>query len=123
VVEAPPPPPPPETPSEPERADVAPEDAVASPSAGGSASAKTARKSTVKKIAPDTAQVVIEDKKGADAVPAGQELVNMDFPEKTEIRDIVRAVALWTGKNVILDNNVSGKIQIISPRRVTKEEA
>jgi general secretion pathway protein D len=63
------------------------------------------------------------DKKGATAIPAGQELVNMDFPEKTEIRDIVRAVALWTGKNVILDNNVSGKIQIISPRRVTKEEA
>ena len=81
------------------------------------------RKSTVTKVAPDTAKVVIEDKKGADAIPPGQELVNMDFPEKTEIRDIVRAVALWTGKNVILDNNVSGKIQIISPKRVTKEEA
>jgi general secretion pathway protein D len=84
---------------------------------------KSTLKSTVTKVDADTAKVVIEDKKGADAVPPGQELVNMDFPEKTEIRDIVRAVALWTGKNVILDNNVSGKIQIISPRRVTKEEA
>lgn len=64
-----------------------------------------------------------DDKRGADAVPPGQELVNMDFPEPTEIKDIIRAVALWTGKNVILDRNVSGKIQIISPKRVTKEEA
>jgi general secretion pathway protein D len=32
-------------------------------------------------------------------------------------------VALWTNKNVILDRNVSGKVQIISPRKVTKEEA
>jgi general secretion pathway protein D len=88
-----------------------------------SSTAGKGRKSTVTKVAPDTAKVVIEDKKGADAIPPGQELVNMDFPEKTEIRDIVRAVALWTGKNVILDSNVSGKIQIISPKRVTKEEA
>jgi general secretion pathway protein D len=95
----------------------------ARPRTAGSGSGKSSLKSTVTKVGSDTAKVVIEDKKGADAVPAGQELVNMDFPEKTEIRDIVRAVALWTGKNVILDNNVSGKIQIISPRRVTKEEA
>jgi general secretion pathway protein D len=99
----------------------APSRAPGMPRAAGSG--KSSLKSTVTKVGSDTAKVVIEDKKGADAVPAGQELVNMDFPEKTEIRDIVRAVALWTGKNVILDNNVSGKIQIISPRRVTKEEA
>ena len=63
------------------------------------------------------------DPKGAANVPAGQELVNIDFPEPTEIKDIIKAVALWTGKNVILDRNVNGKVQIISPRRVTKEEA
>jgi general secretion pathway protein D len=61
--------------------------------------------------------------KGAANVPSGQELVNIDFPEPTEIKDIIKAVALWTGKNVILDRNVNGKVQIISPRRVTKEEA
>lgn len=59
----------------------------------------------------------------ADNVPAGQELVNIDFPEPTEIKDIIRAVALWTGKNVILGKGVSGKVQMISPRKVTKEEA
>ena len=49
--------------------------------------------------------------------------MNIDFPEPTEIKDIIKAVALWTGKNVILDRNVNGKVQIISPRKVTKEEA
>lgn len=61
--------------------------------------------------------------RGAGAVPPGQELVNIDFPEPTEIKDIIKAVSLWTGKNVILDRNVNGKVQIISPRKVTKEEA
>ena len=56
-------------------------------------------------------------------VPDGQELVNIDFPEPTDINDIIRAVALWTGKNVILGKGVSGKVQMISPRKVTKEEA
>ena len=57
------------------------------------------------------------------AVPSGQELVNIDFPEPTEIKDIIRAVALWTGKNVILGKGVAGKVQMISPKKVTKEEA
>jgi general secretion pathway protein D len=61
--------------------------------------------------------------KGSDSIEAGRELVNMDFPELTDIKDIVKAVSLWTGKNVILDRNVSGKVQIISPKQVTKEEA
>ncbi|MBP6218104.1 MAG: type II secretion system secretin GspD [Oligoflexales bacterium] len=66
-----------------------------------------------------------DDKKvgGAENLPSGKELVNMDFPEPTEIKDIIKAIALWTGKNVILDRNVSGKVQIISPKKVTKEEA
>lgn len=62
-------------------------------------------------------------KRGADALPSGRELVNMDFPELTDIKDIIKAMAIWTGKNVILDRNVSGKVQIISPKKVTKEEA
>ncbi len=61
--------------------------------------------------------------RGAERIPPGQELVNMDFPELTEIKDIIKAVSLWIGKNVIMDPKVKGKVQIISPRRVTKEEA
>jgi len=73
---------------------------------------------------PGVAKVVIPPPpSGAPSVPPGQELVNIDFPEPTEIKDIIKAVALWTGKNVILDRNVNGKVQIISPKKVTKEEA
>ena len=75
---------------------------------------------------PPLATVEIEDDgepRGAEALPQGEELVNIDFPEPTEIKDIIKAVALWTGKNVILDRQVTGKVQIISPRKVTKEEA
>jgi general secretion pathway protein D len=61
--------------------------------------------------------------KGAETVPEGQNLVNMDFPELTEIKDIIKAVAVWTNKNVILDRNVTGKVQMIFPKKVTKEEA
>jgi general secretion pathway protein D len=60
---------------------------------------------------------------GAENVPEGQELVSIDFPEPTEIKDIIRAVALWTGKNVIIGKGVSGKVQMISPKKVTKDEA
>lgn len=59
----------------------------------------------------------------ASSVPEGQELVSIDFPEPTDIKDIIRAVALWTGKNVILGKGVNGKVQMISPKKVTKEEA
>ncbi|MFW7380530.1 MAG: type II secretion system secretin GspD [Oligoflexus sp.] len=71
----------------------------------------------------DTEARQVEDRVGADGVPSGQELVSIDFPEPTEIKDIIRAVALWTGKNVILGQGVNGRVQMISPRKVTKEEA
>lgn len=68
-------------------------------------------------------QKIEEGKVGSDYIPEGQELVNIDFPEPTELQDIIRAVALWTGKNVILGPDVRGKVQMISPKKVTKAEA
>jgi general secretion pathway protein D len=58
-------------------------------------------------------------------VPPGQELVSIDFPEATSLRDIIKAVSQWTGKNFILGQGVSSsaKVSIISPQQVTKEEA
>lgn len=88
--------------------------ATGSPSSSGSKAAAAKNRSTEKPS---------EDKVGADLVPDGQELVNIDFPEQTEIKDIIRAVSLWTGKNVILGRDVSGKVQMISPKKVTKVEA
>lgn len=73
---------------------------------------------------PKTAVVNVESEgANADSVPPGQELVAIDFPEPTDIKDIIRAVSLWTGKNVILGRDVSGNVQMISPKKVTKEEA
>lgn len=54
---------------------------------------------------------------------AGDGLVNIHFPELTDVKDIIKAVSLWTGKQIILDNNVNEKVQIISLKKVTQEEA
>jgi len=125
-VEAPPPPPPPPPPPvepnlPPPEDDLPPPDAgvepvqdFPEPSSGDRSGASSGG---------GTARVTVPERRGAAAIPPGQELVNIDFPEPTEIKDIIKAVALWTGKNVILDRNVNGKVQIISPRKVTKEEA
>ena len=49
--------------------------------------------------------------------------VNADFPEPTDVRDIARAFSLWTGKDYVVDDIVKAKVKLISPERVTKEEA
>lgn len=100
---------------------VIPVDKGSSTTSSGSTSASATDSSGVGRV-----EVPVDnsrDRKGASSIPSGQELINIDFPEPTEIKDIIKAVALWTNKNVILDRNVSGKVQIISPRKVTKEEA
>jgi general secretion pathway protein D len=56
-------------------------------------------------------------------IAPGKETVSIDFPEPTELKDIIKAVGLWSGKNFILNKNISAKISIISPQLVTKEEA
>ena len=66
-----------------------------------------------------------ESTSGSDVIPEGQELVSLHFPEPTDIKDIITAVSLWTGKNVILDDSAVGssKIRMISPKKITKVEA
>ncbi len=61
----------------------------------------------------------------ARRIPPGEELVTIDFPEPVPIKDIIKAVATWTGKNFILGQGVvsSARVSIISPQQVTKEEA
>jgi general secretion pathway protein D len=89
-----------------------------SPGAGGFAGSKSAP--TSKPAAPQST--------GAGAAPGkkvapGKELVSIDFPEPTELKDIIKAVGSWTGRNFILNKSISAKVQIISPQLVTKEEA
>lgn len=76
-----------------------------------------------KKTAPTA-----EERKGpppAEAIPHGKDLVSIDFPNGVSLNDVIKTVGIWSGKNFILGQGVSGntKISIISSERVTKEEA
>ncbi len=56
--------------------------------------------------------------------PAKQDgKINVDFPEPTDVRDIARAFSLWTGTEYVVDDSVQAKVTLVSPERVTKEEA
>jgi len=49
-------------------------------------------------------------------------LVSLDFVD-ADIRDVIKAISEMTGKNFLIDKTVQGKITIISPTKVTPEEA
>lgn len=50
-------------------------------------------------------------------------LVDINMNKAIEISDLVEKVQSWTKKNVILDRNTRGKIQIIAPHKVTPSQA
>ncbi len=95
-----------------------PADSDSSPSSSGSSGSASSGPSAK---APVVAAKTAPGKK----VPPGQDLVSIDFPEPTAIKDIIKAVSQWTGRNFIIGQNVSSgtKISIISPQQVTREEA
>ena len=66
-----------------------------------------------------------EDEKSlSEKIPEGVELVNISFPEPTDVKDIIKAVSMWNEKTIILDDRtISGKVQILSSKDTTKEEA
>ncbi len=65
------------------------------------------------------------NKTPAENIQQGKELVSIDFPNGVNLSDIIKTVGVWTGKNFVLGQGVSGgvKISIISQEPVTKEEA
>ena len=107
------PPPPPPAPEEAGDSGSFAGDSPASDGGAGGTSGGSARPATPAQKSP------------SKKVPPGQELVSIDFPEATSLRDIIKAVSQWTGKNFILGQGVSSsaKVSIISPQQVTKEEA
>jgi len=52
----------------------------------------------------------------------GETLVRLNVQD-ADIRDIIKQISLATDRNFILDDAVKGKITIISPKPVTKDEA
>jgi general secretion pathway protein D len=79
--------------------------------------------SAAAKLGKGASKTVDLDTAPGKKLHAGKETVSIDFPEPTELKDIIKAVGLWSGKNFILNKNISAKISIISPQLVTKEEA
>lgn len=73
----------------------------------------------------NTEQTNSVKKSPADAIPHGQELVSIDFPNGANLSDIIKTIGMWTNKNFVLAQGVAGssRISIISPEKVTKEEA
>ena len=57
----------------------------------------------------------------AERVPEKQ-LITMDFQD-VEIGVLVKFISEITGKNFILDEKVRGKVTVISPTKITIEEA
>ncbi len=47
---------------------------------------------------------------------------NIDFPEPTSVRHLIKAIAEWTGKNIVLNAKINKQIQIISPTGISMDE-
>lgn len=52
-----------------------------------------------------------------------ESLISMDFPEMTEIAIIAEHIARKYNKNILLNPKIKGKIKIIAPEKINKEEA
>ncbi|MES2614855.1 MAG: type II secretion system secretin GspD, partial [Bdellovibrionota bacterium] len=76
-------------------------------------------------LTPTSRSGKIHEMPPADKIPHGKELVSIDFPNGVNLSDIIKTVSMWTGKNFVLGQGVSGgaKISIISQEPITKEEA
>ncbi len=66
-------------------------------------------------VAPAFAQEVVEE-------PENGKLITMNFQD-IELSALVKFISEITGKNFILDERVKGKITIISPEKITVDEA
>ncbi len=51
-----------------------------------------------------------------------EKLISMDF-DNADIRVVIKFVSELTGKNIIIDNKVKGKVTVISPTRISPSEA
>ncbi|NIQ38319.1 MAG: type II secretion system secretin GspD [Proteobacteria bacterium] len=54
--------------------------------------------------------------------PSGKELITVNFQD-TDLRVVIRFISELTGKNFIVDSKVKGRVTVISPTKITIEEA
>jgi hypothetical protein len=63
---------------------------------------------------------------GSVSVPIsgpGSDLINCNFPELTDLRNIAKAYSLWLGKEFSVNENLNLKVRLISAEMVSKPEA
>ena len=53
---------------------------------------------------------------------ADEKLISMDF-DNADIKVVIKFISELTGKNIIVDSQVKGNVTVISPRKITIEEA
>jgi len=56
------------------------------------------------------------------AEPAAAEQLSLDFKD-VELVDLIKTISEMTGRNFVYDEQVRGKVTVISPKSMTKEEA
>ena len=81
---------------------------------------KNATKSTAQPPASQTKKV----KKGTSPSPGSesQRFITIDF-DNVDIRLFIKYISELTGKNFIIDKTVKGQVSIISPTRISEDEA
>lgn len=74
-------------------------------------------------VQPDVKIVVKTDQNMKLKMGSDDGLINADFPEPTDIRDIARAFSLWLDTLFEVEDGLQTKVKLNSPERVTKQEA
>ncbi len=83
-------------------------------------SSSSTSESTSGGVTDTTPVAPLMDKTVAQALRNGHVLLNF---ENIDVRVLARMMSELTGKNILVDNNVSGKVTILSSREVTVNEA
>ena len=66
---------------------------------------------------------VVPGKSTTRSINDQDDLINADFPEPTDVRDIAKAFSLWTGKPFEVADSVHSKVKLESPEKISKGEA
>ena len=72
--------------------------------------------------APSVPRVAVPDANGNPTPPQSQQMVRLQFPN-SDVQDVLRFYESLTGKKLIMDNFVTGKVNIFLSKDVPRDEA
>ena len=50
-------------------------------------------------------------------------VATIDFPNASEIKDVLEQVRPWYGRDLVMDRDVAGKLQILAPGQLSRGDA